>query len=240
MVLSYILVGCPCCFNLFSYLSHGKTMTVPYTFYSLLAHFARWSDSRILSFDERKNFSVVPIILKSNKLGISTQNSGYYLLLITKSTFTAKYCPSELSSRQQNVGGNFHRLVYSKWEKMVEKLNEIFNLVIKCRWKFSSTFWVCCENVDENFRRRWSSRCWISIEINLQHKTIPCQTEQIIFCQPVLKYGKSRVFFALYLDYLIVFNTGECKLMTIFSKTPLRMKTFASFSSNFPGRDNIW
>ena len=151
MVLNYILVGCPCCFNLFSCLPHGKRMTVPYTFYSLLAHFARWSDSRILSFDERKNFSMVPIILKSNKLGISTRNNGYYLLLIIKSTFTAKYCPSELSSRQQNVGGNFHRRVYSKWEKMVEKLNEIFSLVIKCRWKFSSTFWVCWENVDENF-----------------------------------------------------------------------------------------
>ena len=151
MVLNYILVGCPCCFNLFSYLSHGKRMTVAYTFYSLLAHFARWSDSRILSFDERKNFSMVPIILKSNKLGISTRNDGYYLLLIIKSTFTAKYCPSELSSRQQNVGGNFHRRVYSKWEKMVEKLNEIFSLVIKCRWKFSWTFSVCLQNVDENF-----------------------------------------------------------------------------------------
>ena len=83
--------------------------------------------------------------------------------------------------------------------KMVKKLNEIFSLVIKCRW---------------NFRRHWSSRCWISIEIHLQHKTIPCQTEQLIFCQPVLKYGKNRGFFALHLDYLIVFNTGECKLMT--------------------------
>ena len=194
MVLNYILVGCPCCFNLFSYLSHGKRMTVPYTFYSLLAHFARWSDSRILSFDERKNFSMVPIILKSNKLGISTQNSGYYLLLITKSTFTAKYCPSELSSRQQNVGGNFHRLVYSKWEKMVEKLNEIFSLVIKCRWKFSSTFWVCWENVDEKFRRRWSSRCWISIEINLQHKTIPCQTKQFIFASLFWSMVKAEFF----------------------------------------------
>ena len=141
MVLNYILVGCPCCFNLLSCLPHGKRVTVPYTFYSLLVHFARWSDSslRILSFDERKNSSIVPIILKSNKLGISTQNNGYYLLLIIKSTFTAKYCPSELSSRQQNVGGNFHRRVYSKWEKMVKKLNEIFSLVIKCRWKFSST-----------------------------------------------------------------------------------------------------
>ena len=98
-----------------------------------------------------KIFSMVPIILKSNMLCISTQNNGYYLLLIIKSTFTVKYCPFELSSRQQNVGGNFHRRVYSKWEKMVEKLNEIFSLVIKCRWKFSWTFLVCLENVDEHF-----------------------------------------------------------------------------------------
>ena len=34
---------------------------------------------------------------------------------------------------------------------------------------------------------------------------------------------------------MIVFNTGDCKLRTIFSKTPLSMKKFASFSSNFPG-----
>ena len=34
---------------------------------------------------------------------------------------------------------------------------------------------------------------------------------------------------------LIVFNTGEPKLRTIFSKTPLSMKKSASFSSNFPG-----
>ena len=99
-----------------------------------------------IEFWWKEKFSMVPIILKSNKLGISTQNNGYYLLLIIKSTFTAKYCPSEISSRQQNVAGNFHRRVYSKWEKTVEKLNEIFSLVIKCRWKFSSTFLVCWEN----------------------------------------------------------------------------------------------
>ena len=34
-----------------------------------------------------------------------------------------------------------------------------------------------------------------------------------------------------------MFNTGERKLRTIFSKTPLSMKKFASFSSNFPGEE---
>ena len=34
-----------------------------------------------------------------------------------------------------------------------------------------------------------------------------------------------------------MFNTGELKLRTIFSKTPLSMKKFASFSSNFPGEE---
>ena len=42
-------------------------------------------------------------------------------------------------------------------------------------------------------------------------------------------------FFCPISNNLIVFNTGERKLRTIFSKTPLSMKKFASFSSNFPG-----
>ena len=42
-------------------------------------------------------------------------------------------------------------------------------------------------------------------------------------------------FFCPISNNLIVFNTGDCKLRTIFSKTPLGMKKFASFSSNFPG-----
>ena len=42
-------------------------------------------------------------------------------------------------------------------------------------------------------------------------------------------------FFCPISNNLIVFNTGERKLRTIFSKTPLSMKKFALFSSNFPG-----
>ena len=42
-------------------------------------------------------------------------------------------------------------------------------------------------------------------------------------------------FFCPLNNYFFVFNTGDCKLRTIFSKTPLSMKKFASFSSNFPG-----
>ena len=61
-----------------------------------------------------------------------------------------------------------------------------------------------------------------------------------LFAGLFLKYGKSKVFFCPISINLIVFNTGECKLRIIFSKTPLSMKKFASFSSNFPGRDNIW
>ena len=51
---------------------------------------------------------------------------------------------------------------------------------------------------------------------------------------------KAKFFCPISNNLMIVFNTGECKLRTIFSKTPVSMKIFASFSSNFPRRDNIW
>ena len=46
-------------------------------------------------------------------------------------------------------------------------------------------------------------------------------------------------FFCPISNNLIVFNTGERKLRTIFSKTPLSMKKFALLSSNFPGGGGI-
>ena len=149
------------------------------------------------------------------------------------------------------MSSNFHHdsSVYSKWEKMVEKLNEFFSLVIKCRWKFSSTFWVCWENVDEIFPKhvlqmvkcRWKFSSTLKLKtLNFDRDSFATQNYTLSktnhYLPACLRYGKSKVF----LPWLYLIISSWCKLMTIFSKTALSLKKFAPFSSNLPGRDNIW